>query len=135
MRDPPAPAPPAQKAKEAKAARAEELERAGEHEAAKSVRKKDVDADQYTFMSTNPKVLASLDYGRGEYFEFDLYKRSAMSKRTIDLMRALLDAGDAPPASALPCARRIAARRDPIPCTAFVRQASRLIDSATYGRS
>ena len=72
-----------------------ELTEAGELEAAGKVKKKDVDADAYTFMSTNAKVLSSLDYGRGEYFEFVLYKTSAISTRTIDLMRSLLDAGTA----------------------------------------
>ena len=72
-----------------------ELERAGEHEAAASVRKKDVDVDAYTFMSTNSTVLGSLDYGRGEYFRFLIRGSTAMSTQTIDLMRAMLDAGTA----------------------------------------
>eukprot|EP00966_Prymnesium_polylepis_P235936 5456591-Prymnesium_polylepis.1 len=44
-------------------------------------------------MPTNASVLASLDYGRGEYVQFHLYEKTTVSTRTIDLMRALLDAG------------------------------------------
>lgn len=99
--------PRSQIAKEAKAARVNELQRAGEHAAAKEVKKKDVDTDAYTFMSTNPKVLSSLDYGRGEYFGFHLLNKTAISTRTIDLMRALLDAGAPGPASSLRARTRL----------------------------
>ena len=73
----------------------EELKADGQHEAAQNVKNKDIDAAAYTFMSTNASVLKALDYGRGEYFPFYLYRNTAISTRTIDLTRALFDAGTA----------------------------------------
>jgi len=62
----------------------------------KAIKKMPIDVGQYTFMSYNQTTLEKLPYGRSDYFSFVLRKRSAFSKRTITLLRALFDAGVPP---------------------------------------
>ena len=86
------PPPPQQCVKKDKLAAELRAQKVPESEIKKMIRKT-YGIDQYTFMSYNAITLKKLKYGRGDYFKFILRKKSAYSKSTVGILRALLDAG------------------------------------------